>query len=73
MSPPNTESNGTPNTWRKRNDWIRVITKLKDIGEAIAEVKWNFAGHIARHMRDGQNLYYNGHIIQEIEPEDHHQ
>lgn len=31
----------------KRNSCTRGVTKLKDITEAIAELKWNYARHIA--------------------------
>ncbi|KAI5638478.1 hypothetical protein NE865_08944 [Phthorimaea operculella] len=33
---------------RKRNEWIRSKTKVRDVMELIARKKWSWAGHIAR-------------------------
>lgn len=33
---------------RKSNDWIRQKTKVRDIIKAVKEIKWRWAGHVAR-------------------------
>ena len=37
---------------RKTNEWIRRQTKVRDVMERIASLKWNWAGHIARMTDD---------------------
>ena len=34
---------------RLRNTYIREMTKVKDIIRSVKEIKWKWAGHIARH------------------------
>ena len=45
---------------RRRNSWIRDKTKMIDIGERIAQLKWDFAGHVAR-LKDGR---WTGKMVQ---------
>lgn len=37
---------------RQRNDSIRNRTKVKDVIERVAELKWTWAGHVARQSHD---------------------
>ena len=37
---------------KKTNEWIRQQTKVQDVMERIASLKWNWAGHIARMTDD---------------------
>ncbi|XP_073960723.1 uncharacterized protein [Choristoneura fumiferana] len=37
---------------RKRNEWIRRVTKVRDVVEEIERNKWRWAGHIARMNHD---------------------
>lgn len=38
---------------RRTNDWIRQKTKVTDIAERVARLKWNWAGHLMR-TEDGR-------------------
>ena len=38
---------------RKRNEWIRKMTKVTDVIERVKKLKWQWAGHIAR-REDGR-------------------
>lgn len=33
---------------RKTNEWIRQRTKVTDVIEKAARLKWSYAGHVAR-------------------------
>ena len=37
---------------RKKNDWIRERTGVKDVLELAARLKWSWAGHMARRIDD---------------------
>jgi hypothetical protein len=38
---------------RKRNTWVKSMTKVADIAERVKKLKWQWPGHIARRM-DGR-------------------
>jgi hypothetical protein len=44
---------------RKRNTWVRSMTKVADIAERVKKLKWQWAGHIARRT-DGREKYWIG-------------
>jgi hypothetical protein len=35
---------------RKRNTWVRSMTKVVDIAERVKKLKWQWAVHIARRI-----------------------
>jgi len=40
---------------RKTNEWIRSKTKVMDITTRVSTLKWNWAGHVARHNEKWSN------------------
>lgn len=34
---------------RRRNNWIRRVTEIKDVGGAVAELMWVYAGNFTRY------------------------
>jgi hypothetical protein len=38
---------------RRRNEWIRGVTRVTNIVQRVTELKWSWAGHVAR-MTDGR-------------------
>ncbi|CAG9835439.1 unnamed protein product [Diabrotica balteata] len=40
---------------KKRNEWIREKTKVRDVRQEVAKLKWRFAGHNIRQKEDRWN------------------